>query len=384
MREASIYFWITAILLYLFAANPTHAEDVIISGESFFLVIDVDGDGPDEVEDCRWLVTNSGSTYTVTPVQAPPTSLRACTGTFSLVSAGSGQDESSDWEEFIKDSSGVEASGGEVGFPALRSFVSEPYEIEIIDESGAPDGPPLNVNWIRFEDPPGQDRVRSEVFFCDNDGPVVAVEVLADLLVVHLPFIPYPNAQSPNFYTLKSLPFELAPPNAGTIVNHDVYLPVTDDGHFTVANAGSPDDLFIDIDFKNPTDCSKLINLQPPDPEFLINTAISDAWFYPATSGQGFFIIVWEDQKLVFMAWFTYDTERPPEDVTAVLGEPGHRWLTALGPYEGDTAVLDTFLSSGMIFDSAEPPVTTEQLGGATIEIVWTDCNNGLVKYNIP
>ena len=33
---------------------------------------------------------------------------------------------------------------------------------------------------------------------------------------------------------------------------------------------------------------------------------------------------------------------------------------------------------------SAEPPVTTEQLEGATIEIVWTDCKTGFVKYNIP
>ena len=118
--------------------------------------------------------------------------------------------------------------------------------------------------------------------------------------------------------------------------------------------------------------------------DFTINAAISDAWFFSDTAGQGFFIIVWEDSQLVFMAWFTYDTERPPEDVMAILGEPGQRWLTALGPYEGDTALLDVFLSSGMVFDSAEPPVTTEQLEGATIEIVWTDCKTGLVKYNIP
>ena len=117
---------------------------------------------------------------------------------------------------------------------------------------------------------------------------------------------------------------------------------------------------------------------------FKINTAMSDAWFFPATSGQGFFIIVWEDSKLIFLSWFTYDTERPPEDVSAILGEPGHRWLTAVGPYEGDTALLDVFLSSGMIFDSAEPPVDTVQYEGATIEIVWTDCKKGLVKYNIP
>ncbi len=120
-----------------------------------------------------------------------------------------------------------------------------------------------------------------------------------------------------------------------------------------------------------------------PDP-ILINVAMSDAWFFPDTAGQGFFIIVWEDQKLVFLSWFTYDTERPPEDVMANLGEPGHRWLTGLGPYEGDTALLDVFLSSGMIFDSAEPPVVTEQYEGASIEIVWTGCNEAVLKYDIP
>ena len=117
---------------------------------------------------------------------------------------------------------------------------------------------------------------------------------------------------------------------------------------------------------------------------FLINAAISDAWFFPDTAGQGFFIIVWEDSKLVFLAWFTYDTERPPEDVTAILGDAGHRWVTALGSFDGDTALLDIFLSSGMILDSAEPPVTTEQLEGATIEIVWSSCTEGILKYDIP
>jgi hypothetical protein len=117
---------------------------------------------------------------------------------------------------------------------------------------------------------------------------------------------------------------------------------------------------------------------------FMINDALSDAWFFPETDGQGFLIIVWETRKLVFLAWYTYDTERPPEDVTAILGEPGHRWLTALGPYEGDTALMDVFLSQGMVFDSAEPPVDTEQMEGASIEITWTNCNEAVLNYDIP
>ena len=55
-----------------------------------------------------------------------------------------------------------------------------------------------------------------------------------------------------------------------------------------------------------------------------------------------------------------------------------------MGPFDGDTALLDVFLSSGMIFDSAEPAVTTEQLEGATIEIVWSSCTEGVLKYDIP
>jgi plastocyanin len=117
---------------------------------------------------------------------------------------------------------------------------------------------------------------------------------------------------------------------------------------------------------------------------FLINAAISDAWIFPPTAGQGFLIIIWEDRKEIFLAWFTYDTVRPPEDVTAILGEPGHRWLTAQGFYEGDTALLDVFLASGMVFDSEVPPVEGVRLEGATIEIVWSGCNEGILKYDIP
>ena len=119
------------------------------------------------------------------------------------------------------------------------------------------------------------------------------------------------------------------------------------------------------------------------EPTFLINNRLSDAWYYPETSGQGFFIIVWEDIQTVFLSWFTYDTERPPEDVTAHLGEPGHRWLTAQGSYDGDTAELTVNLSSGGVFDASEPAVgPAEEVG--TITIVWTGCNEGLLSYDLP
>jgi plastocyanin len=124
-----------------------------------------------------------------------------------------------------------------------------------------------------------------------------------------------------------------------------------------------------------------VINVIDSDaPGFRINSAISDNWFEPATNGQGFFIIVWEESKYIFLSWFTYETERPPEDAMAILGEPGHRWLTAQGPYDGDTAVLDVNLSAGGVFDSEEPKVDDAVKVGEMV-ITWTGCNSGVVSY---
>lgn len=118
-------------------------------------------------------------------------------------------------------------------------------------------------------------------------------------------------------------------------------------------------------------------------PAFLINTALSDAWFDPMTDGQGFFIIVWDDIQTVFLSWFTYDTERPPEDVMAILGEPGHRWLTAQGPYDGDTAMLEVFMTAGGVFDAPMPAPDPAELVG-TMTIIWTGCNSGVLSYDLP
>lgn len=53
------------------------------------------------------------------------------------------------------------------------------------------------------------------------------------------------------------------------------------------------------------------------------------------------------------LAWFTYDTEFPTLDATANLSDPGHRWLTAVGPIEGNQVLMDIEMTSGGIFDAA-------------------------------
>jgi len=117
---------------------------------------------------------------------------------------------------------------------------------------------------------------------------------------------------------------------------------------------------------------------------FQINAGIADAWYDPATDGQGFFIIVWPDRQQIFLSWFTYDTERPPENVEAHLGEPGHRWLTALGNYTDDTAELTLYLTTGGVFDAAEPPAVTDQDGYGTLTLQFADCESATATYEIP
>ena len=114
---------------------------------------------------------------------------------------------------------------------------------------------------------------------------------------------------------------------------------------------------------------------------FRINPGLNDAWYDPATSGQGFFITVFPDIGQMFLAWFTYDLQRPSEGVTAQLGEPGHRWLTAQGPYADNQAVLDVWVFSGGVFDSAEPAVNSVKDGEVVVE--FSSCNSGTVSYDL-
>jgi formylglycine-generating enzyme required for sulfatase activity len=116
---------------------------------------------------------------------------------------------------------------------------------------------------------------------------------------------------------------------------------------------------------------------------FEINNGLNDAWYDPVTKGQGFLISVFPVIQQMFVAWFTYDTERPPADVEAILGEPGHRWLTAQGSYAGDTATLSIYLTEGGVFDAADPPALNDGIPDGTMTIEFTDCTEGLVIYEL-
>ena len=123
------------------------------------------------------------------------------------------------------------------------------------------------------------------------------------------------------------------------------------------------------------------ITVQAQPPVFKITAGLNDAWYDPATDGQGFFITVFPEPGVVVLAWFTYDTELPPEDVTAILGDPGHRWLLAVGPFVDNVAMLDVEIASGGLFDT---PTEIERVTDGSIILSFEDCNSGTVEYDIP
>ena len=121
--------------------------------------------------------------------------------------------------------------------------------------------------------------------------------------------------------------------------------------------------------------------LAPPAP-FRINKALAGGWFNSGTDGQGFFIDVYENSNQAFVGWYTFDLERPA-DAEATLGEPGHRWLVALGPIDGNRGELPVYLSRGGVFDAAEPAVEEPKPVVGTLSIEFSDCRNGVIDYDL-
>ena len=118
---------------------------------------------------------------------------------------------------------------------------------------------------------------------------------------------------------------------------------------------------------------------------FNINPGLNDAWYDPLTDGQGFFITVFPDLGTVSLAWFTYDTALPPIDAVSNLGDPGHRWLTAIGPITDNQVMMNITMTSGGIFDTSTEIERTDPPGSdGTLVLTFDDCNSGTVEYELP
>ena len=115
---------------------------------------------------------------------------------------------------------------------------------------------------------------------------------------------------------------------------------------------------------------------------FQINAGLNDAWYDPATAGQGFFITVLPQQGQLLLAHFTFDSEPPDPGARANLGATEHRWFTALGAYEGAEARLAVTLASGGLFDDPTPVQRETPYGH--YELLFRGCNELLLRYEFP
>jgi len=120
-----------------------------------------------------------------------------------------------------------------------------------------------------------------------------------------------------------------------------------------------------------------LLFAEVPEGGMAINAGMNGAWTNLDTLGQGMFFDVIESQQRIFLGWFTYETDTgivPDDD------EDTHRWLVAIGDYQGDTASLELLAVDGGTLNGPEP-VTETPVG--TAELRFESCTRAEFSYQL-
>lgn len=115
--------------------------------------------------------------------------------------------------------------------------------------------------------------------------------------------------------------------------------------------------------------------------DLTINPAMNDAWFNPATNGQGFFMTVFPQYRIIFVSWYTYEAFHPEAGVASNIGDPSHRWYTAIGSIYGNEAFLELELTTGGLFNADQ---AVEQTYPGSLYIRFDDCSNAIMAYDLP
>ena len=103
---------------------------------------------------------------------------------------------------------------------------------------------------------------------------------------------------------------------------------------------------------------------------FSMGPGITGNWFNAGQIGQGFSLEVLRDSTLL-AEWFTYAPDN------------GQAWIIAMGPIDGNTAVLQGYQAvgpGGKFFPNFDPSGVQKQVWG-TLKFTFTDCNNGSVAW---
>lgn len=116
----------------------------------------------------------------------------------------------------------------------------------------------------------------------------------------------------------------------------------------------------------------------PEEDEFSINYGLSGGWFNAETAGQGFLLEVLPASQQVFVTWFTYDTA-----AAGKIGAPEHRWLSGLGPIDGNRVAVDLRVTSNGLFDDPISVERTEPGAYGTLTLEFSDCANATMTYDL-
>lgn len=104
--------------------------------------------------------------------------------------------------------------------------------------------------------------------------------------------------------------------------------------------------------------------------------SLSDAWYDPATSGQGMYLDVNAGSSVFAGAWFTY-----AQNGSAISGPASQRWYTLQSNYYGGAVAnsVQIYTATGGVFDSGSP-VKGNVVGSASVQFV--DCNHATISYS--
>ena len=114
-----------------------------------------------------------------------------------------------------------------------------------------------------------------------------------------------------------------------------------------------------------------------------INAGMNDAWVNPLAEFQGLIVNVFPVFKLVFVAWFTFDSEPPPIETVAFFGAADQRWVSGAGTYAGNRVELKMESTFGGRFNSSDPQAMQDTEYGTMI-LEFDSCSSGTVSYEFP
>jgi hypothetical protein len=170
-----------------------------------------------------------------------------------------------------------------------------------------------------------------------------------------------------------SAPFNSANPIANRIA-------LLSDAYYEAVNLNSGQNYYFVVSPSDSAATGNYFYLVTPGTDLHIDPVLSGGWYDPASSGQGFFFDVLGHEQILFIGWFTYDLQRPAGNVQAMMGDPGHRWLTAFGNFATTTAALELEVTTGGVFNQGGG---VNQVVDGSIDLEFFDCNTGQVTYDL-